>query len=116
MQLYFIEAKYRSITKGIKELIWLQIIMKELKLLPICLMTLFYDNMNNVKIANNLMMHARTTHIEVNYHFVREHVQLHEIEFQLLDILTKSLGKETFKEMKNILGMVSLNELNLLKP
>jgi hypothetical protein len=79
-------------------------------------MIFFYGNMNNVKIANNLMMHAITTHIEVNLHFIKEHVQLHEIEFQLLDILTKSLGKEKLKEMQNILGMVSLNELNLLKP
>ncbi len=116
MQLYFTEAKYRSITKGVKELIWLQNIMKELKLLPLCPMTFFYDNMNNVKIANNPMMHARTTHIGVHYHFVKEHVQLHEIEFQLLNILTKSLGIFFIKEMKNILGMVSLNELNLFKP
>jgi hypothetical protein len=79
------------------------------------MMPLFYDNMNNVKIANNIMMHDRTTHIEVHYHFVREHVQLHEIEFQLLDILTKLLRKEKIKEMQNIFKMVSLNELNLLK-
>ena len=50
-------------------------------------------------LANNLVYHPRTKHIEVHYHFVREKVLAREIdrvyvstEEQVADIFTKALG------------------------
>jgi hypothetical protein len=50
-----------------------------------------------------LIFHARTKHVEVDYHFVRDWVakkkiQIHFISFkdQLADVLTKSLSYSTF--------------------
>ena len=34
--------------------------------------TIYCDNLNNIQLAKNPIFHARTKHIKVHYHFVRE--------------------------------------------
>ena len=53
--------------------------------------------------ARNPVFRARTKHIEVHYHFVREKVLVGEIDLahvstheQIVDIFTKALGAEKF--------------------
>jgi len=64
---------------------------------------LWYDNVSTLAIASNLVFHAHTKHIEVDYHFVRERVLRHvlQVKFiasqdQLADILTKGLASPHF--------------------
>ncbi len=64
------------------------------------------------------MFHARTKHIEVHYHFIREKVLASEIDLiyvstedQVADIFTKVLGTEKHRRFHSMLG-VEL-ELNL---
>ena len=45
-------------------------------------MVIHYDNLRGIQLAKNLVFHARTKHIEVNYHFVHEHVLSCEVELQ----------------------------------
>ena len=45
-------------------------------------MTIYYDNLGNVQLAKNPVFHARTKHIEVHYHFVRDRVLFGEVELQ----------------------------------
>ncbi len=59
---------------------------------------LFTDGLSAIELANNPEHHAKTKHIDIQYHFVREHVtnnttQLSHINTkeQLADILTKAL-------------------------
>ena len=59
---------------------------------------LWCDNVFALAIASNLVFHARTKHIEVDYHFVRERVLQHDLQVkfvasqdQLVDLLTKDL-------------------------
>jgi len=63
-----------------------------------------YDNNNSILLANNLIYHARTKHIEVHYHFVRKKVLAREInlihvntEDQIVDIFTKALDTDKLK-------------------
>jgi len=35
---------------------------------------MYCDNMSSIELASNPVFHARTKHIEVHYHFVREKV------------------------------------------
>ena len=51
--------------------------------------------------ANNPIFYARTKHIEVHYHYVREKVLVGDIDLvyvstqeQVADIFTKSLGEK----------------------
>jgi len=45
---------------------------------------IYYDNINNILLANNLVYHPRTKHIEVHYHFIREKVIAKEINLFML--------------------------------
>ena len=64
---------------------------------------LWCDNVFALAIASNLVFHARTKHIEVDYHFVRERVLQHDLQVkfvasqdQLVDLLTKDLTSPLF--------------------
>lgn len=53
-----------------------------------------------MKIVKNPIIHVRTKHIEIHYHFIRKNVTLGQMELahvptidQLANILTKSLDK-----------------------
>ena len=61
---------------------------------------IFCDNLSSIRLAENPVFHARTKHIEVHYHYIREKVLQGEIimvptktEEQTTVILTKSLNK-----------------------
>jgi hypothetical protein len=65
------------------------------------------------------MFHARTKHIEVHYHFIREKVLADEIDLiyvstedQVVNIFTKVLGVEKHRRFCSMLGVMEL-ELNL---
>ena len=56
-----------------------------------------------------------TKYIEVRYHFIRDHVENHEIklrfistEHQLADIFTKLLSEDRFSYIHRELGMCSI--------
>ena len=62
-------------------------------------MRLKVDNKSAISLAKNLVMHDRSKHIELRYHFIRDCVETKKIEleyvateFQLADMLTKPLG------------------------
>jgi len=70
-------------------------------------------------LAENHVFHARTKHIEVHYHYIRETVFEGEIimvptktEEQTADILTKSLNKAKFEKFREALGMVCRTTLD----
>ena len=55
--------------------------------------------MSSIYLARNPLLHARTKHIEVHYHFIRERVQAGDVDLQhmsthlqVVDIFTKALG------------------------
>ena len=74
--------------------------------------TLYCDNMSSIQLANNLVFHARTKHLEVHYHYVREKVLAGEIDLvyvstqeQVADIFTKSLGAEKLQKFRSAMGV-----------
>ena len=71
------------------------------------------DNISAIAIWNNPVQHPRTKHIDVRYHFIREHVmngtvELHFVpsEEQTADIFTKALDESTFTRLVGKLGML----------
>ena len=74
---------------------------------------LFCDNTSAINIAKNHVQHSRTKHIDIRYHFLRDHVEkgdivLHfvESEAQLADILTKPLDPTRFATLRSELGVI----------
>jgi hypothetical protein len=59
-------------------------------------------------------MHSKTKHIDIRYHFIRDHVMKGDIEIhfvptdkQLADVFTKPLDEKTFKHLIGELGMLN---------
>jgi hypothetical protein len=77
---------------------------------------IYCDNINSILFANNLVYHARTKHIEVHYHFIREKILAKEInlihvstEDQIVDIFTKALGTDKLMKFQKMLGVLEVD-------
>ncbi|HEY5235406.1 MAG TPA: Ty1/Copia family ribonuclease HI, partial [Rhabdochlamydiaceae bacterium] len=73
------------------------------------------DNTSAISVANNPVMHSMTKHIDIRYHFIRDHISKGNIELffipterQLADIFTKPLDEKTFNYLVSELGMLNL--------
>ena len=82
--------------------------------------TIYCDNLSSIQLAKNPVFHARTKHIEVHYHFVRERVLSGEVELQYVptdrqtaDIFTKPLGLDKLRQFSGALGLRHLDVPNL---
>ncbi|GJX81391.1 retrovirus-related pol polyprotein from transposon TNT 1-94 [Tanacetum coccineum] len=78
---------------------------------------IFYDNTSAIAISNNLVLHSRTKHIDIRYHFIRDHIlkgdiELHFVpaELQLANIFTKPLAEPSFTRLVAKLGMLNIEK------
>jgi hypothetical protein len=80
---------------------------------------LFYDNNSTIKLSKNPVLHGRSKHIDVRFHFLRDLTKEGKVELihcrsaeQIADILTKPLKAESFVKLRALLGMCSIVEIN----
>jgi hypothetical protein len=66
------EAEYRGATIATCEIVWLHKLLSDLGQSVDALVVIYCDNISSILLANNLVYHARTKHIEVHYHFIRK--------------------------------------------
>uniref|UniRef100_A0A2N9GVX2 Integrase catalytic domain-containing protein n=1 Tax=Fagus sylvatica TaxID=28930 RepID=A0A2N9GVX2_FAGSY len=103
----FTESEYHALAIAFAELCWIRSLLKDLGIYLPDPPTLWCDNISALAIASNPVFHARTKHIEVDFHFVRERVLCKDlmVKFvstvdQLADIFTKSLSTHRFLELR----------------
>ena len=66
------------------EALWLRKLMVDLfdqELRPI---VIHCDNQSCIRLSENLVFHDRSKHIEIRYHFMRDHVQRRVVELQYI--------------------------------
>ena len=68
------EAEYKAVADATAEIIWVQSLLRELRVPSVHSPVLWCDNIGATYLSSNPVFHARTKHIEVDYHFVRERV------------------------------------------
>jgi hypothetical protein len=112
------EAEYRAAAMAAQESTWLMQLMRDLHQPIDYAVSLHCDNQSAIRLAENPEFHARTKHVEVHYHFVREKVLEGKIkmyqtktENQVADIFTKGLNTAKFRDFRKQLGMVTKEEL-----
>nr|GEZ61383.1 integrase, catalytic region, zinc finger, CCHC-type, peptidase aspartic, catalytic [Tanacetum cinerariifolium] len=82
--------------------------------------TLLYLIASRPDLQFAICMYARSNHIDIRYHFIKEHVENGVIElyfvnteYQLADLFTKALGRERIEFLNNKLGMRSFTPKTL---
>lgn len=68
------EAEYKSVANAVAEIMWMPTLLGELGIFHAQAPCLWCDNLGATYLTANLVFHARTKHIEVDYHFIRERV------------------------------------------
>ena len=106
------EAEYKALANATAEIIWVESLLKELGIDRKQTSCLWCDNMGATYLSANHVFHARTKHIEIDFHFVRERVanKLLEIRFitsqdQVADGFTKALPGRQVEEFKHNLNL-----------
>jgi hypothetical protein len=113
------EAEFIAAASCACQGIWLRRILEEVKYTQQGPIMLFYDNSSTIKLSKNPVLHGRSKHIDVRFHFLRDLTKEGKVELvhcrsveQIADILTKPLKAESFMKLRALLGMCSIDEIN----
>lgn len=102
------EAEYVALSEVTKELLWMSMALKELKVQPDKHrpMRIYMDNQAAKRLAENAVNHERSKHIDIKYHHLREcvasgKVQLYYVDTKenVSDLLTKSTSRKVFAHL-----------------
>ena len=84
-------------------------------------MTLYCDNTSVINISKNPLMHTKTKHIAIKYHYLRELVQDKEVKMEyvntkekIVDIFTKALPKDSHEYLRGKQWVISLSKAILI--
>ncbi|RVW77722.1 Retrovirus-related Pol polyprotein from transposon RE1 [Vitis vinifera] len=112
------ESEFRIIAQGLCELLWLKIILDDLRIKWNGPMKLYCDNKSTINITHNPIQHDRTKHNEIDRHFIKEKLEEGVVcmsyvpsEHQLADILTKGQNSSMFHDLVFKLGMEDISQL-----
>jgi hypothetical protein len=109
------ESEYVALTHATKDILWIHKLLSELSFLykhqtPTIL---HCDNQGAIELSKNSRFHARTKHIDVHFHFVRQtvdqgHIQIKYIptEDMVADMFTKSLARTKFETFRKLLNVI----------
>jgi hypothetical protein len=99
-------------TQATKEAMWLKKLMHDLRIWrrPIQILC---DNQGAIKVSKHHIEHARSKHIDVQWHFLREKIAEGDIAIEycntkkmIADCMTKAVSRGIFEICLNGLGMV----------
>jgi len=106
------EAEYMALTQGVKEGLWLRELQGDLGAFRHQeeIKKIQCDNQGAIALTRNPEYHARTKHIDIQFHFVRQHVESDAIQLvycpthqMTADIFTKPLPRPQFT--KHVIGL-----------
>jgi hypothetical protein len=113
-----LSAEYIATGHCCAQLLWMRQTLRyyDYKLSKVLLLC---DNESAIRMADNPVEHSRTKHIDIRYHFLRDHQQKGDIEIayvsthnQLPDIFTKHLDEKTFTKLRNELNILDFRNFN----
>ena len=106
------EAEYIAAATAACQGVWLRSLLGDLTNREAEQVVLNIDNKSAISLCKNPVHHDRSKHIDTKYHYIRQCVEESKIEVnyvctndQLADILTKSLGRVKFAEMRGRIGV-----------
>ena len=112
------ETEYVAAATAACQVMWLHWLLDELTGAEAHPPALMVDKQPSIALAKNPILHDRSKHIDMKFHFLRDYVDGGQIiiEFvetsrQLADVLTKALSHFRFMELKEMIGMEGVQGL-----
>ena len=106
------EAEYVAASWCVCHAIWLRNLLSKMELKQLGATVIQVDNKSAIELAKNPVNHERSKHIDVRFHFIRDHVKEGSVELvhvasqdQAADIFTKPLPKVLLDKCKKMIGM-----------
>jgi transposase InsO family protein len=106
------EAEYMAATQATKESLWLKQLLGELGLVQSQPVLIRSDNQGCIALTKNPAYHSRTKHIDIRHHFIRDSVEVGDIELRYVatddmaaDVLTKALARDKHEKHTAALGL-----------
>ena len=109
-------SEYYSIDLGIRELVYLRNLLSDDFGIEMPVIPILEDNQSCIHMANGPVMHNRTKHMDIRFHYIREatrplpgdlvprvRMQYHPTNHMSADVLTKALGRKLFERHARIL-------------
>lgn len=100
------EAEYHALAQSVAEVLWLCFLLRDLHVYLPHAPLLYCDNVSAIALATNPILHNRTKHIDVDFHFIREPVAQKSIQLShistfsnVADVFTKSLPLPRFLQL-----------------
>jgi len=108
------EAEYMALAHAAKEAIWLRTLLSELGYPFSSPSPIHCDNHSTITLAKDPTFHARSKHIDIRHHFIRDHIENEDLitpyvatNDNVADILTKGLARPKHDSFVHILGLDS---------
>jgi len=100
------EAEYVTAASCCSQLLWMIYTLRDFGL-SFSRVPLLCDSTSAISVAKNPVLHSKTKHIDIRFHFLRNHYEKGDIDSQnqLADILTKTLDLATFARLRGKLGV-----------
>lgn len=106
------EFEYVTATINYTQIVWMKQMLKDIGITFVELVVIHCDNTSIVNMSNNPMMHSKTKHISIKYHFLRDKVAEKKIRLEYIstkeniaNIFTKPLPKDSFEYLRGMLGV-----------
>jgi uncharacterized surface protein with fasciclin (FAS1) repeats len=101
------EAEYYALSTATQEALWYRTWISEVFDRDITV-TIYSDNQSAIAISKNDTIHSRSKHIDIRYHFIRDHIKQKHIvvtwistKSQQADLLTKMLTTSQFQQLRS---------------
>jgi len=113
------EAEFVAAAACACQAVWMRRILEKLNHEQKGCTILMCDNSSTIKLSRNPIMHGRSKHIDVRFHFLRDLTRDKVIELvhcdsqdQVADLLTKPVKLQTFENLREQMGVCVMPDVN----
>ncbi|KAI3713826.1 hypothetical protein L1987_72412 [Smallanthus sonchifolius] len=111
------EAEYVAATICAGHCVWLKGLLEEISNEELGTIEIQCDNSSTIKLSKNPVLHRKTKHIDVRYHYLRDLVNEEIIKLlfcptadQVADVMTKPVKLDSFEKMRKKMGVYKIEE------